>query len=308
MSVAAQLERRVAELDHGLRDSASVGVLDADLMHFIRILEQTVPAGRLPDAASAETADVAEADRWLRRCELLGRVAAQAPSLVDGPIDLGAQYWVATSNRPGTPDREPAPRESHFVPAAVSTEVPGFATGPKPFGVGLFTSTEAAGDHGMWRRYLSGYEGSGSLFPMPWHVWRLQVRAEARVYGISDAARWVGLITDFPRMTKGYLHPDWTAVAAVYDAVHVTLRAVAAAQGLSFATDGGPTAAPYWDTEQTFWLRWSFSAAELVEVVADSDQHQPVSPSAVLHSVTAAPLATRSQLFRKPKPNGQEPT
>jgi hypothetical protein len=281
MSVAPQLERRVVQLDHGLRDLASVGVLDADLTHFINILQQTVPAGRLPDAASAETVDMAEADRWLQRCELLGRVAAQAPRLVDGPVDLGTQYWVATGNRPGTPDRESAPRESHFIPAAASTDAPRVATGPKPFGVGLFTSTEAAGDHGMWRRYLTGYEGSsGWLYPMPWRVWRLQVRSGVRVYEVSDAARWVGLITDFPRTTAGYLHPDWMAVAAVYDAVHVTLRAVAATQGLSFATSSGPTAPPYWDTEQTFWLRWSFGAAELVEVVADSDQHQPVMPSA----------------------------
>jgi hypothetical protein len=288
VNAVALLERRVAELDHGLRDSASTGVLDGDLTHFIRILQQTVPAGLLPDASAAQTATAEQADGLVRRCELLERLAAQAPRLVDGPLDLSAQHWVTTAGRTGTPV---GPDESRFVSVAASTDGSGSATGPKPFGVGVFTSTQSAGDHGMWRRYLTGYEGTGSLYPMPWQVWRLGVRSGVRVYEVGDAARWVRLISGYPRETKGYLHPDWTAVAGVYDAVHITLRAVAATQGLSFATSGGPTASPYWDTEQTFWLRWCFSTRELVEIVAGPDGHQRPGAPGVPGRAAAAPPA-----------------
>jgi hypothetical protein len=259
----AGLEWRVGQLDHGLRYAPGVGVPAEDLAHFISVLQQIVPPGRFPDAAEAETVAADEADRWQRRCELLGRVAAQAPGLVDGPVDLGAQYWIAMGDRPGTPRRGPRPQESDFVAVAAG---PDPRTAAKPFGVGLFSSTGFAGGPGMWRLYLAGYEGS-TLHPMPWRTWRLRTRSDARVYEVSDAARWVRLITDFPRAAKGYVHPDWAAVAAVYDAVHVTLRAVTAAQGLSFGTEHGPTVPAYWDVEQTFWLRWCFDGAELVDVV-----------------------------------------
>jgi len=38
------------------------------------------------------------------------------------------------------------------------------------------------------------------------------------------------------------------------------------AQGIGFPTEDGIVAAPYWDVESTFWLRWSFDVATLIEV------------------------------------------
>ena len=81
------------------------------------------------------------------------------------------------------------------------------------------------------------------------------------------------LITTHPRAEGGFVQPDWASVAAAYDAVHITLRAITAAQGFSFATAHGPTVAPYWDAGSNLWLSWCFSAAELIEVTG------PATPS-----------------------------
>ena len=244
MSAAAQLARRVADLDHGPGSPAGEGV-HADLAHFIQVLQEAVPPGQPPDPARVETLTAAQADRLQRRCRLLRRLAARVPQLTDGPLDLAAQYWVATGNPPHLPGSDPTPRESRFIPVARADPL----SGAKPFRAGLFTSTGIADSYGMWRCYLRGYEGSASLYLMPWHTWRLQPRPDTRVYEIRDAAHWVHLITTHPRAEGGFVQPDWASVAAAYDAVHITLRAITAAQGFSFATAHGPTVAPYWDAE-----------------------------------------------------------
>jgi hypothetical protein len=87
---------------------------------------------------------------------------------------------------------------------------------------------------------------------MPRYSWHLEPRDGVRVYEIRDAAAWVRLITTYPRVVSGFVYPDWRTIAEHWDAVHIGLRAIAAAQGIFFATRLGPTAAPYWDVESTF--------------------------------------------------------
>ncbi|MGH3993459.1 MAG: hypothetical protein ACRDSN_13480, partial [Pseudonocardiaceae bacterium] len=148
----------------------------------------------------------------------------------------------------------------------------------KPFGAGLFTSTGVLGGHGMWRTYLDRNRWS-TLHPLPWHTWRLTPRPDAVVHEISSAAQWVDFVRSYPLRRGALVYPDWPSAARDLDAVHVTLRAIAAIQGLrfpagefpadEFPADGAAVAASYWDVESTFWLRWSFTAAELVEQVED---------------------------------------
>jgi len=231
-------------------------------------MQQVVPPGEQPDPATKKTLRAEDADMLLRRCRALARLAADFPQLTDGPLDRSAQYWIATGRPPWQsggdyPPGDYTPQESRFIPVARATRPP---TGAKPFGVGLFTSTSVRGSYGMWRCYLRGYENSSTLHRKPWYTWQLQPRDEARVYEIRDAAQWVKLITAHPRVEAGFVHPDWTTIADRWDAVHVTLRAIAAAQGFSFATALGPTTAPYWDVESTFWLNWCFTTVTLVKI------------------------------------------
>jgi hypothetical protein len=65
----------------------------------------------------------------------------------------------------------------------------------------------------------------------------------------------------------GLIYRDWPAVARDWDAVHKTLRAIAAIQGMRLRTPKGLLAPCYRDVGTTFWLRWSFGPVTLVETV-----------------------------------------
>jgi hypothetical protein len=47
----------------------------------------------------------------------------------------------------------------------------------------------------------------------------------------------------------------------------MTLAAIVATQGFTFASPAGPIAAAYWDLETTLWLRWRFETVTLREVL-----------------------------------------
>jgi hypothetical protein len=80
----------------------------------------------------------------------------------------------------------------------------------------------------------------------------------ARVLEIGSATDWVRMLDEYGYEQAGRAYPDWHRIAADHDAVHLTLPAVAAAQGFGLRTVHGVSAPAYWDVEQTFWLAWSF--------------------------------------------------
>ena len=245
-----ELLQRVARLDGEPGDPLRPAG-QFDLECFIAVLERVVDSGR-SGYVSASTAD-----RAMVGCRLLSRLDAVIPEIVSGPFRADSQFWVSG----GTP--AVAPSEADFVPAGAKQVEPVAA---KPFGIGLFTSTGALGGLGMWRAYLQRNEWS-TLHPKPWHTWSLTPRQDAVVREIADAAGWVDFVHTYPRRHHDLLYPDWRRAAADLDAVHVTLRAIAAIQGLRIRTARGDAAASYWDVECTFWLRWCFTAAHLVESV-----------------------------------------
>jgi hypothetical protein len=261
-----QLRSRVAQLDQ-VADGPEpdTATLDALLTGFVQVLEQSVNDGRPP-----ATIDPAQADAITAGSRLLRRLDLLAPQLTLGPLDPDRQFWIATGKPQHVARPHLVPRASSFRPLAGTGRSPIPST--KPFGVGLFTATGLPGDQGMWRRYLDLNQGS-SLHPRPWHVWRLTPSATVRVYEVASAAEWAGLLTRYPTVHRDVVFPDWADVAEDYDAIHLTLRAIAAVQGLSLTTDHGPSAATYWDVESVFWLHWSFTDTEPVETV---DQHWPL--------------------------------
>jgi hypothetical protein len=118
----------------------------------------------------------------------------------------------------------------------------------------------------MWRIYLDLGQYS-SNFLHPWHVWKLDTSDTARVYDVTTAAEWETLILRYPAVAEDLIYPDWQSIAHDWDGVHITVRAIAAIQGMRIQTAQGLLAPSYWDVETTLWLRWSFTSVTLVETV-----------------------------------------
>lgn len=239
-----------------------------DIDHFITVVERITNTSI---TGTNDTSDVdilpcvsaAAADAVLKNSHLLARLEEAAPEIVTGPLRFDLQYWVGIENRSGAPKRELTLSESHFI--GVSDAVPMKAS-TKPFYVGLFTSTGVLGTYGMWRIYLDRYECS-ALDPRPRRTWAVELHDNVVVHEIASASQWVDFVLSHPRRERELLFPDWSSVARRCDGVHMTLRAIAATQGLYFPTEQGLIAAPYWDVESTFWLRWCFDSVKLVETV-----------------------------------------
>lgn len=259
-----ELARRIAELDaEPFAPRASAGSR-ADITHFITVLERVTSTGTPTDIRAFPCVSAADADAIMAKSRLLARLAGAVPEIVTGPLRYDSQYWIAAGKPSFLPKGEPVPSKSRFIGALDATAV---EASTKPFGIGLFTSTGVLGTHGMWRAYLDLNRGS-TLFPTPWRTWLVEPRHEAVVREVTSASQWGDLVLSHPRRERGLVFPDWRSVARECDAVHMTLRAIAATQGLHLSTEKGVVAAPYWDVESTLWLRWCFDAARHVEVVA----------------------------------------
>lgn len=223
---------------------------DLDVLHFIRILEKNVdPNERLLVSA-------ADADALVSGCDLLVRIGSAAPEIVAAPLRRESQFWTATGKPAWVDISAPVPSEDSFVDACAVDIMPS----TKPFGVGLFTSTGVGAGRDMWTCYLES-SAESSMFPRPWHRWRITPSHDARVYEITSAAQWVEFVVSYPLHHQGLIYPDWKSIARNHDAVHMTLPAIASTQGICMQTNYGTVAAPYWSVESTFWLHWCFESA-----------------------------------------------
>lgn len=252
MTGADDLADRIVRLDRG-PDNPAPGRY-SDIVHFVQIMGRVTDTGNPHRATSLSPS---QADEMVAGCALLERVERIAPQIVNGPMATESQFWTGTGKPGHVPPGQRRLSRDYFVPVSANV-----AAGAKPFGFGLFTSTGLPGPASMWRAYLELHQ---VLFPLPWWTWSVTVAPDVDVYEIDSAARWVELVSSRSNRHDGMCHPDWAAIATRYDAVHVTARAIVAAQGLCFRTPSGLLAPPYWDVESTFWLRWRFTSAELVE-------------------------------------------
>ena len=261
MDGLAELARRVAQLD--AEPGNFQGGSSADIAHFITVMEQVTSDGTVRDVRTLPVVSPADADALVGGSRLLARLMDAVPEIVAGPLCVGSQYWVGTGKPSFVPKGESTLQESHFISASDAAHI---EVSTKPFGVGLFTSTGVLGTYGMWRMYLDLNRGS-TLHPLPWYTWAVEPHAHAVVHEIASASQWVEFVVSHPRQERGLLFPDWRSAAQHRDAIHMTLRAVAATQGLYFPTRQGIVAAPHWDMESTLWLRWRFHSVRLVEMV-----------------------------------------
>jgi hypothetical protein len=139
-------------------------------------------------------------------------------------------------------------------------------------------TTRSLGDFGPARLWL--VEDS-----MGWTTataWRVTVANPPRVYEVATPADWVELVRRYPYdvslakrgdwwRTTGrdgrWSMPDWPAVCADYEAVHVTVLAYLTCAGDALAVDDDTaTVLAGWDPDATYWL------ADVVEY-ADTPVH-----------------------------------
>ncbi|MEV8536881.1 hypothetical protein [Streptomyces sp. NPDC051211] len=251
------LARRAADLDASTDPNTST---DAGLRHFTSVMSLWTEPETAARTGGRTVVEPSAADEVADGCELLRRLARDEPSLVRGPLDRTRQHWIGTGPHELMPSRQATLNREWFT---TSRGVP-IPPSTKPFHVGLYTSTAQRNGPGMWRMYLD--QGS-NLHPRPWHTWELQVTdPAAAVLEITGAGEWAAFVERYPLVHDGAVFPDWGKVAHDYAGVHVTLRAILATQGFSFAVKDGLTAPPYWDIESALWLRWCFSSIRLVEM------------------------------------------
>jgi hypothetical protein len=108
---------------------------------------------------------------------------------------------------------------------------------------------------------------------MGWHearVWPVQARPGARVYELTGAAAWTELVRRYPlEVTRSRRHdwfratgragrwliPDYAAVAADWDAVHLTVAGYLSTAGVACPVDRTvATVLAGWNPDQTWWL------------------------------------------------------
>lgn len=254
-----ELTQRVSQLD----DERGTPSVENDVFHFITVLQQVTSSGLIREFYQMPYILPAYADDIVAKCRLLTRLASTMPAVVTGPLLLDSQYWIYNGKPAHVPrgrfnlSKETFNCVSEAVDIRLST---------KPFSIGLFTSTGMLGKYGMWRAYLE-INRESTLNPLPWYTWSILPRQDAIVHEISTATQWVDFILSYPLRDGLLLFPDWKAAAQQCDAIHMSMRAVCATQGLYFLTKYGMVAPTYWDVESTLWLRWCFSATDLVEVV-----------------------------------------
>lgn len=250
-----ELQVRVSALDRV--PDRKTGTSDAEA--FISVLRHATSSGRDEETPIASSLD---ADAVIGTCRLIRRLGTRQPALVSGQIIGLPQYWISTGNVPWLPPREPVPSPTRFIsPAAVPP-----ANKANPFGIGFYTSTGFQKSQGMWRIYLDLDENSRT-FLRPWYVWRFDTSATAKVRDITTAADWEELALRYPASGGGLIYPDWKSIAQDWDAVHITVRAIAAIQGIRLRTPRGVLAPSYWDVETTFWLHWRFVSMTHVETL-----------------------------------------
>jgi hypothetical protein len=242
MAQASALEllgERLRELD-APDPPTTDGRSDRRLQHFVIVMssftEARMDVGRGPDVASPETADA-----LVDGSELLHSLASDEPHLVRGPLRRELQQWVGTG------------RGGLVFPTEARD---------------LFTATASRCGPSMWRTYLNlHYEPE--LYPLPWHTWHIEVDVGVPVLEIASAREWTDFVERHPMRETLPVKPDWVSAAQDYAGVHLTMRAIAAAQGFSFPTSRGPTEPQYWDVESTRWLRPRFGAPVLVETTTE---------------------------------------
>jgi hypothetical protein len=99
--------------------------------------------------------------------------------------------------------------------------------------------------------------------------WPVSPSPDARVYEVTSPDSWAALVGRFPLdvsysrrhdwwrvtgLSGRWLIPDYQAVAAEYDGIHVSAAAYLSVAGRPVAVGDGRTMLAGWDPDETFWL------------------------------------------------------
>ena len=241
------LRARVAALDDPALDNPDfIGTTNADIARFVIVMSgiaSKLNRGPVIEVDQLRCITPERADEIAQRCRLLRRLASMVPDVAHGPLRRDAQFWIGAGRSAPLPTSNRALSESYFTQG------------------GLFTSTGVFHTTGMWRAYLDVGDDRG-LFSRPFRAWKVRPHPDVRVVEIASAMQWVDFVRQHPLRRGPLLRPNWEDAARAYDAVHVTLQAIVAMQGLSFPIEEGVVEGDFWDVEQTRWLHWCFESIE----------------------------------------------
>jgi hypothetical protein len=211
----------------------------------------------------------------------VARAVATAPGARwwPGPIVTGGQQYVQWHSGPGRP---PA-----FTGAAAALDTWRAETLDDERSAGRRPKDPAAPWSGHWwsapvpsglvstTRAIPGLGAIGltlaedGLGEKRARCWPVRPRPGARIFGISGPDRWIELVSRYPvDVSKSRRHdwwratgragrwliPDFAAVAADYDAVHLSVTGYLTTAGRALPVEDAHTVLAGWDPDQTFWL------------------------------------------------------
>lgn len=173
------------------------------------------------------------------------------------PLERGAQIWVS-------PDRTP-PDASRFGPDAWrhgGGRPPGRIGGPW-----TATAGDEANEPAWLRVHARRLKAEGR--PAAGTLWHLVVADEARVFEVDGPLAWRWLCRRYPASAgRGEVLPEWDAVAADWDGIHVSIGGLVTAHGVAVGSASSWSTVRDWDAEGTLWLRWAFTSAVELPVFA----------------------------------------
>lgn len=153
-------------------------------------------------------------------------------------------------------------------------------------------------DESAWPSFDAPVECEWDICSGPLSRWEVQVDQSARVYEINDTEDWVRLVEQFPRISaidaevredlssvgctdlggwQRCLLPDWSALAEVYDGVHLSWAGFV-------RVDGQPISLG--DKDMTLMRRWGAERTAWLAPVLDAPRPLPIDPDK-LHQVLA---------------------
>ena len=175
----------------------------------------------------------------------------------DSP-DLDHQIWIA--------------HEGTF-PITAKWESPSTPPGgweryaQKPRGL-QYTSTLVDGLTSLFVAY-DNRSGDLAFWPTPLPCWELRILSHVKIYEIDGPGAWHELCLKYPAertssqgKADGQLTPDWGAVAADWDAVHLSLGALLTAEQVRNESPEGWSMLTFWEAEHTYWLRGVTTVSE----------------------------------------------
>lgn len=258
------------------------GPLGCAFLLWIEASRLSVEASAIPTTSffllSRANADV---DFWqVNYRAAISSLLSEGPRLLPLARDLvslpSTAWWFESSARfdqllARFPDGETRPRPP-VGPARFPTEHERYG---QLAAWGLYTSTER---DGISSYLIAAQECSRDLGPLgfPHERFRMAPQPNPRVFVVRSPDDWRRLCLDFSAPAPGGLSgdlvvPDFGRASKNWDAVHMTLGGLLAADQVRIDGLRGTTALQGWDAEQTVWMRWMFDGVvrlpDLVEPV-----------------------------------------